>query len=101
MNILVAKQLRLKYFFVNNIQLQNQKLQKRFLFIHQWKSFKRWQDFRRDNKEFLEEKSRIENSFRLNDDLFISPERPEQGLIILCFLIFLSNKAKTTSRSNS
>lgn len=68
---------RIKFFLANNFQIQ-----KRFLFIHQWKSFKRWQDLKRDNKEAREEKFKIENAFRLSDDLFISPERPEQGFII-------------------
>lgn len=59
---------------------------KRSLFIHKWRSFKRWQDLDRDRKEHLDELQRVRNFMRISDDLYISPERVEDGL---CFLIIL------------
>uniref|UniRef100_A0AC34Q643 Mitochondrial ATP synthase regulatory component factor B n=1 Tax=Panagrolaimus sp. JU765 TaxID=591449 RepID=A0AC34Q643_9BILA len=50
---------------------------KRSLFIHKWRSFKRWQDLDRDRKEHLDELQRVRNFMRISDDLYISPERVE------------------------
>lgn len=81
MNVVAVRHTGLRCVCVlqRSVQQQYQNYQKRFIFIHQWKSFKRWQDLRRDNKDYKEEQAQIKNAMRISDDLFVSPERPEQG----------------------
>jgi len=49
-------------------------------FIHQWRSFIRWQDLVRDAKELAEEKRRIRNYLPIAEGFYISPEKTEDAL---------------------
>ncbi|KAE9556106.1 hypothetical protein FO519_000740 [Halicephalobus sp. NKZ332] len=52
-------------------------ISRRSLFIHRWRHFKRWQDFDRETKEHDDELQRVKNYMRINDELYISPEKVE------------------------
>lgn len=63
--------------------LQQRQHQRRWFFLHQWRKFDRWQDRVRDNDAYRAERHRIENTFRLSDDMYISPEYVDQGTHLL------------------
>ena len=66
---------------------------RRSLFIHKWRHFKRWQDFDRDTKQNEDELQRVKNFMRINDELYISPEKVEDGMLrfwTFCVIIYFS-----------
>ncbi len=56
----------------------NSTYQRRWLWVHQWKSFQRWQDLDRDAKVYADEQHRVKNTVKFGD-LYLTPERVEQS----------------------
>ena len=58
----------------------------RTLFIHKWRSFKRWQAQEKEKAKYEDELQRVKNYMRISDDLYISPERVEDGMLVVCVI---------------
>lgn len=54
-------------------------LARKWIRIHWWPAFRRWQELEAKTRVYLEEETKIRNIYRVTDDYYISPEKREDG----------------------
>lgn len=54
--------------------------QRKWIRIHWWPSFKRWQELDKGSREKQMEQAKVKNFYRITDDLYVSPEKSTDGM---------------------